>query len=394
MGLSASCGNCHRTVQVENQFAGKTVRCPRCGSPINVPTTSQADEPTLDRPSQARATPAPASRRSSHEMAQRSSSKSDAAQRVARKRDGGRPDSAKYDSAKYDNRKSGSGQYDKGSREVDELEEDYVPMLQRRRGPNPFVTAFAAAWESLGEWRREYVVGAVVVLIIVALQLIYGGWFESAKPSKPPVVAEETPDKDEPAPKKEPVPVVIVDEKQKEEANKDAYKEPDKEAGAKATLKRVKPGEGTATAVTGNNGAGNPQAAGRQRRGSRPSLSAFGGPQSDEQRTVPPPFHSTSTQQGNAQEKVPTVKTDHTGPFTAVAPPEVGEVVVVRLKDGLHIAKVTSVDVSELRCDITVLEAAAYHKNGQIRETSRTDNVRFGQMHTPTFLKPKGPMPE
>ncbi len=61
--------------------------------------------------------------------------------------------------------------------------------------------------------------------------------------------------------------------------------------------------------------------------------------------------------------------------------------VVVRLRDGLHVAKVSSVDIAELQCEIIVLDAGAYHKRGQIKETSRTDTVRFGQMRPPTFLK-------
>jgi hypothetical protein len=56
---------------------------------------------------------------------------------------------------------------------------------------------------------------------------------------------------------------------------------------------------------------------------------------------------------------------------------------VVRLKDGLHVAKVTSVDLSELRCEVTVIESNAY-KTGTIRETKQTETVRFGQLRIPS----------
>ncbi len=280
MALSASCVNCHRTVQVKSELAGKTVRCPRCGSPVSVPAAAaQAKEPSPDRPSQGRATstPAPPSRRSSHEMAQRSSSKSDPGQRVSGKRDSGN----------YNTSKSGSGKHAAprpagAPHELDDNDEPYVPRLKKRRGPNVIATALVGAWESLGDRRREYAVGLAIVVAIVALQLVYGGWFSSTKPSGPPVgAAEEATDNEEPPAKKGPVPVVIVDaEKKKEEADNDG----DKDANAKATLKRT-------TAVPGKNHSdkadGGQQHAGIHP-GKRPSASALAG-QNDPQRTLPAP---------------------------------------------------------------------------------------------------------
>jgi hypothetical protein len=393
MGLSVSCVNCHRTVKVKSKLAGKTVRCPRCGSPVSVPAVAQATEPSLDRPSQGRATPTPASpsRRSSHEMAQRSSSKSDAAQRVSSRPDAGQRVAGKRDSGKFAATRGDSGKFDTAkpdtAQKLDDNDEPYRPRLQKRRGPNAIATALAGAWESLGDGRREYAVGLAIIVAIVALQLVYGGWFSSTKPAHPPVgAAEEATDNEPPPAKKGPVPVVIVDsEKKKDEADKKG----DKDADVKATLKRTKPVAGKDNAAKDNAAKDNAaqKNAGRMVRGSRPALSTFGARQ-DPQRTLLAP-----TGGGPTQQTVPTVKTDHTGAYNAAAPPEVGEVVVVRLRDGLHVAKVSSVDVSELQCEIIVLDAGAYHKRGQIKETSRTDTVRFGQMRPPTFLRSNRNMP-
>jgi hypothetical protein len=380
MGLSVSCVNCHRTVQVKGELAGKTVRCPRCGSPVSVPAVAQAKEPSLDRPSQARATPAPPSRRSSHEMAQRSSSKSDSGQRAA---GSANSNSLKSGSGKFAATRGDSGKSDTASHELDEDDAPYTPRLRKRRGPNAIATAFVGVWESLGDNRREYAVGLAIVVIIVALQLAYGGWFSSTKPAPPPVgAAEEATDNEPPPAKKGPVPVVIVDgDKIIDAATNDG--------DAAAPLKRTKP-------VAGQDSAGKDSVAkdratrrnfGRMG-GSRPSLSTFGNRQDQQQRTLQAPEHTGPTQQ-----TVPTVKTDHAGAYNAAAPPEVGEVVVVRLRDGLHVAKVSTVDVSELQCEIIVLDAGAYHKRGQIKETSRTDTVRFGQMRPPTFLRSNRNLP-
>jgi hypothetical protein len=378
MGLSVSCVNCHRTVQVKSELAGKTVRCPRCGSPVSVPAAAQAEEPSNDRPSRSGATPAPPSRRSSHEMAQRSSSKSDAGQRIS-----GRSDANQRASGKRDSGKFGAAKADSAAHDLDDNDEPYMPRLKKRRGPNVIATAFVGAWESLGDRRREYAVGLAIVLALVALQLAYGGWFSSTKPAPPPVGAtEEATDNVELPANKGPVPVVIVDAEKKKD-------EPDKDADATAPLKRTKP-------VAGKDSVGKDNAAkdsatrknaGRMIGGNRPALSAFGARQ-DPQRTLQPPEASGPTQQ-----TIPTVKTDHTGAYNAASPPEVGEVVVVRLRDGLHIAKVASVDSAELQCEIIVLDAGAYHKRGQIKETSRTDTVRFGQMRPPTFLRSNRDMP-
>ncbi len=366
MALSASCVNCHRTVQVKSELAGKTVRCPRCGSPVSVPATAaQAKEPSPDRPSQGRATatPAPPSRRSSHEMAQRSTSKSDAVQRISGKAGATKPQGAAH--------------------ELGDNDPAYVPRLKKRRGPNVIATALVGAWESLGDRRREYSVGLAIVVAIVALQLVYGGWFSSAKPSGPPVgAAEEATDNEEPPAKKGPVPVVIVDaEKKKDEADNDG----DKDANVKATLKRTTAGAGKNHSDKADAGQ---QHAGILHPGKRPSASALAG-QNDPQRTLPAPSSA-----GPAPHTIPTVKTDHSGAYNAAAPPQVGEVVVARLRDGLHVAKVSSVDVAELQCEIIVLDAGAYHKRGQIKETSRTDTVRFGQMRPPTFLKNRALPPD
>jgi hypothetical protein len=393
MGLSVSCVNCHRTVKVKSKLAGKTVRCPRCGSPVSVPA-ARAEEPSLDRPSQARATPAPPSRRSSHEMAQRGSSKSDAGQRVSGRTDADQRLTGKRDSGNFNTTKSGSGKYaatrgdsgksdtgqydaksDTASHKFDDNDEAYVPRLKRRRGPNVIATALVGAWESLGDRRREYAVGLAIVAALVALQLVYGGWF-SSKPSGPPVsAAQDSNDNDEPPAKKGPVSVVIVDSEKKKD---DADKEGDKDAEAKAVLKRTAPVAGKDTAAKDS---GLQKTGGRMVGGKRPSASVLGARQ-DPQRTLQPP-ESTS----HAQSTIPTVKTDHAGAYTAAAPPEVGEVVVVRLRDGLHVAKVAGIDISELQCEIIVLDVGAYHKRGQIKETSRTDTVRFGQMRPPAFLR-------
>jgi hypothetical protein len=350
MPLLVPCVKCQHKLRVKPDLAGKTVRCPNCDSSVQVPAVVSPDAPAAKRNSGPATRSSAAAPRSSHDD---------------------RPD--------------------------DELAD--VAMISRKLPtPGPLERAFDSVWAVLTARRRELGVGAAIVIALVVLQF---GWnFGGGSPSgpQPQVAASHDPVETD-------APPAETTEKSSPAATGQSSKRPAAEpaAGAESDPSDATPEPSETRAQL------------------RPRATAPATPQAPQktptpsaQRSLPvkpPPNQSspdTAAEKSNAEKsntEKPSAETTaeepagserasrksashapvtHKGTYTVENPPQAGEVVIVRLKDGLHLAKVTSVDLSELRCEVTVIESKAYNNGGTIRETKQVDTVRFGQLRIPS----------
>jgi hypothetical protein len=343
MPLLATCAKCQCKLRVRDELAAKSVRCPRCGWTFTV-----AQEPG-GQASAAEASPGDRSIGTSAPP----------------------PAQLAEDSAD------------------DELLD--VPVLKRRRFTRgPVMRLLLAAQKNGTRLVRRWSMWIVVGIVVIALAVLQFGWdrLTGATPNASRSVAhknvmapeESSADDDKPSGSDKPADpnqVVATDSATGQKAAPLArVKE-----GAKAGPDKTRPASNESGSMAGQSShVGPPRADADQGQSARPRPAAARAPAGGAVFATPRP----------AQPTLP----PHTGPYTPENPPRIGEVVVVRLKDGLHVGKVTSVDLENRQCELTVLESAAYNQRGEVRETKRNDTARFGQLrvpHPPKHSPPKDP---
>jgi hypothetical protein len=344
MPLQAVCAKCSCKLRVKDELAAKTVRCPRCGW-----TFSLAQQPNGQ---------APAPQETLGDRSVRTAESTPA------------------------------------QSDEDWADEDLpdVPVLKRRRFSRGPVWRFLSAAQAQGtrlarRWSVWVVVGVVATVILV-LQFgwdrLAGGTANSSQPIALQNAAasdesSENADASGPDKSSDAVPVTLVDSaSEKGPAPLARVKE-----GSKAEPDKSRPGSKASGSLAARSSrAGQPRADAGERKDAR------SGP--------------TQARQAGGGADVAMQRTDHlalpahSGPYTPDAPPHEGEVLLARLKDGLHVCKVTSVDLEKRECDVTILESAAYNKRGEIKETKRSETARFGQLrapHPPKHSSSKDPLP-
>jgi DNA-directed RNA polymerase subunit RPC12/RpoP len=347
MPLLVPCVKCQRQLRVKDDLAGKTVRCPHCDSGLLVPAVSNPEAPPTERAS---------------------------------------GDRAGAGRAKPTNSPPPRGSHDDPA--GDELAD--VAMISRKLPSRGALgRAFDSVWAALSARRRELGVGATIVVGLLALQF---GWdfLGNPRPAARPQAAAANEPSDAEATETSSAAIV------NDAAGKDAPAEPaaettsDQSETTPESEKRVQlrpPAQAPATAQTTPAGS-LPK---RSPEKTPPAKSSETGEAAAETSSDAPAQRSAAGASRKSASSPSPV--GHKGTYTVENPPQVGEVVVVRLKDGLHVAKVTSVELSELRCEVTVIESAAYNKGGTIRETKQTGTARFGQLRVPTHPKAKPSAP-
>ncbi len=384
MPLSAACVKCHRKLKVRDELAGKKVRCPRCGWAVAIPgADEEAAAPERVPAERVAAAPVATDR---VPAARIPAEPRIPAERVA----AGRPSAERTTPAPKPKSKP-KPQSDE-PQWADEVFAD-LPVLERRSHTRGRLGRFFDATQEHGaKLARRWSAWVIIGIVVITLLVMQFGWDRitgatpTATQATAPTVAEKSDqplggtskaaEAEKPA---DPAPVAVVEEAPANNsaplargklAPKPEPAETPPSAKKKSTPTKKLPTENKSTVAARNFVADDSRADSDNSGPMHPGA----GP--------PPPKGPNGDGPAAPVAHAPAGPT-HVGAYNANNPPHTGEIVVVRLKDGLHVGKVTSVDVDKLQCEVTVLETAAYSKKAEIRETKRSETVRFGQIRVP-----------